>query len=369
MKIAIVHDYIKEYGGAERVLEEFVKIFPEADIYTSVYLPEYLGPHQKRFEKLKIHTSFLQIIPFSAKLISPMRLLAPLAFRSFNLSTYDVILVSQTGAYFPNLVQKGNAKLICYTHTPPRYLYGYMTARDWKSNVLKRVIGNLMNHFLRIVDYHSSQNVDIFIANSQEVATRIKKFYRKEATVIYPPVATTSAKNQAPRTKRDYYLTGGRLAMAKGTDIILDAFLKNGKPLKVFGKGFAGFEEKLLTKIKGKNTQIEFLGEIDDSEKHMLMRNAQAFVFSSFDEDFGITPVEAMGEGTPVIAFKSGGVLETVTDLKTGLFYEPNTPAALQRAIEKFEKLKISASDCQKQAEKFSPKMFGQNIKEIVKNA
>lgn len=367
MKIAIVHDYIKEYGGAERVLEEFVKLYPDADIYTSVYLPEYLGPHKKRFEKLKVHTSFFQYIPFSAKLISPLRLLAPLAFKSFNLTSYDVILVSQTGAYFPNLVQKGSAKLICYTHTPPRYLYGYMTARDWKSNVFKRVLGNLMNHFLRIVDYHASQNVDIFIANSHEVAKRIKKYYRKEAIVVYPPVSA-----QDPNTKskkQNYYLTGGRLAMAKGTNIIIDAFLKNGQTLKVFGKGFAGFEEKLLAKIKNKKTNIEFLGEVSDEEKIKLMADAKAFVFASFDEDFGITPVEAMGAGTPVIAFKSGGVLETVIDSKTGLFYEPNTPSELNKAIEKFEKLKISPSDCITQAKKFSPDEFDQKIKEIVSSA
>ncbi|MBP7832577.1 MAG: glycosyltransferase [Candidatus Levybacteria bacterium] len=368
MKIALVHDYIKEYGGAERVLEEFIKIYPDADIYTSVYLPEYLGPHKKRFEKLKIHTSFLQYIPFSAKLISPLRLLAPLAFKSFNLSSYDVILVSQTGAYFPNLVQKGEAKLICYTHTPPRYLYGYMTARDWKSNVFKRVIGNLMNHFLRIVDYHASQNVDQFIANSNEVAGRIKKFYRKEAIVVYPPVQAHEAMPRNANSKRDY-LTGGRLAQAKGTDIIIDAFLKNGQTLKVFGKGFAGFEEKLLARIKNKKTNIEFLGEVSDEEKLKLMEDAKAFVFAAFDEDFGITPVEAMGKGTPVIAFKSGGVLETVIDSKTGLFYEPNTPNELNKAIEKFEKLKINSSDCQKQALKFSPKVFDQKIKEIVGNA
>lgn len=367
MKIAIVHDYIKEYGGAERVLEEFVKIFPEADIYTSVYLPEYLGPHKKRFEALKIHTSFLQYIPFSAKLISPMRLLAPLAFKTFNLSAYDVILVSQTGAYFPNLVQKGSAKLICYTHTPPRYLYGYMTARNWKSNVFKRIIGNLMNHFLRIVDYHASQNVDIFIANSKEVEGRIKKFYRKEAQVVYPPVTTTHS-SRTKKTK-DYYVTGGRLARAKGIDIMLDAFLKNGKPLKVFGKGFAGYEEELLSKIKNKNVQIEFLGEINDSEKLELIADAKAFVFASFDEDFGITPVEAMGVGTPVIAFRSGGVMETVVDKKTGIFYEPNNVLSLQGAIEKFEKLTISSADCRKQAEKFSPEVFEKKIKEIVSHA
>lgn len=368
MKVAIVHDYIKEYGGAERVLEELVKIFPEAKIYTSVCIPEYLGPHAKRFEKFTIHTSALQHVPFKAKLISPFRIFASLAFLGTDLSSYDVILVSQTGAYFPNLVQKGKAKLFCYTHTPPRYLYGYRTARDWKSNKFKYVVGSVVNHFLRMVDFKASQNVDQFIANSDEVASRIEKFYRRDSIVIYPPVEISNTKPELT-TKREYYLTGGRLAMAKGTDIILDAFLKNGKSLKIFGKGFAGFEEKLLAKMKSDTSNIEFLGEVSDEEKTKLMRNAKAYISASFDEDFGITPVEAMGAGTPVIAYKSGGVQETVVDKKTGLFYKPNTVVSLNEAINSFEKMKISSHDCIARAQKFSPKEFDRKIKETVTNA
>jgi len=201
MKIAIVHDYIKEYGGAERVLEELVRIYPKAEIYTTVYLPEYLGPHKKRFEKYKIHTSFLNQIPFCAKLISPMRLLSPFAFKSFDFSGYDVILVSQTGAYFPNSVNKKSAKLITYTHTPPRYLYGYKTAREVKNSLVK-AISAVFFHFLRMVDSQSSENVDQFIANSFEVKARIEKFYRRDAVVIYPPVET-GIKNQKLRIKLD----------------------------------------------------------------------------------------------------------------------------------------------------------------------
>ncbi len=381
MKIAIVHDYIKEYGGAERVLEEFVKLFPEAEIYTSVYLPGYLGPHEKRFKNFKIHASFLQYFPFKARLISPFRLLAPLAFMTMDLSGFDVIIVSQTGAYFPNLVSKGGAKLICYTHTPPRYLYGYKTARDWKNNGFKLVAGSIMNHFLRLVDYHASRNVDCFIANSQEVAGRIKKFYRRDSVVIYPPVEIPklptsyildrsyldSQTRSGATSSEGAYLAGGRLARAKGTDIILCSFLKNKKPLKIFGKGFAGFEEELLEKIKDQKSNIEFVGEVTDEEKLELMRNAKAYVFASFDEDFGITPVEAMACGTPVIAFKSGGVQETVVDYKTGIFYKPNSPDSLNNAIYQFEKLNLSPDSCRKQAEKFSSKVFDKKIMEVVK--
>lgn len=360
MKIAIVHDYIKEYGGAERVLEELIKIYPEAEIYTTVFLPQFLGPHRNRFEKYDITSSFLQHIPFNAKLISPLRLLSPLAFKSFDFSGFDVIVVSQTGAYFPNLVNKKSARLITYTHTPPRYLYGYKTARNLSKNKFISFLTHIANHFLRIIDSSSSENVDQFIANSKEVRGRIEKFYRREAVVVYPPVEIPSMKNSR---KNDFYLTGGRLARAKGTDVIIKAFNANGLPLKIFGKGFAGFEEELKGMAK---ENIEFVGEVSDDEKFKLMANARAFVFASYDEDFGITPVESMGVGTPVIAYKSGGVKETVEEGVSGLFYEKNTSESLNKAIEKFEKLKFESSRVKKTAEKFSTKEFDKKIKEII---
>lgn len=394
MKIAIIHDYIKEYGGAERVLETLLEIYPDADVFTSLYAPEFLGPHRSRFEKYNIKTTFLNAIPFRHKLISPIRLLSPLAFSTLDLSEYNLIIVSQTGAYFPNLVKHKKAKLICYTHTPPRYLYGYATARDWKKNKFFAFAAGIANHFLRITDFNASKNVDFFIANSEEVAGRIKKFYRRDSVVIYPPVEISSKyqvesskyrdgnSDQKHNTKylihnTEYYLTGGRLARAKGIDVIVKAFNKNGLRLKIFGKGFAGFEEE-LKKMAGGN--IEFAGEVSDSEKLELMRNAKAFIFASYDEDFGITPVEAMSVGTPVIAYKSGGVKETVVDPSvhsassgqagsgpaTGLFFEENTPEALNDAIKKFAQTKIDPKDCTRQAEKFSKERFIKSIKEFV---
>ena len=373
MKIALVHDYIKEYGGAERVLEELHKLFPEAPIYTSIYAPEYLGPHQWVFRQMRIKTSFLQWIPYKEKLISIFRLISPLAFLSFDLSKFEIIIVSQTGAYFPSLVRKGSAKLICYTHTPPRYLYGYMTAREWQKDTLMRIFGSIANHFLRMVDFKASENVDYFIANSEEVRARIQKFYRKDSTVIYPPVSSIEypvssiKKNHTQYSIRntEYYLAGGRLARAKGIDIIVEAFNRSGKKLKIFGKGFAGFDEELRS-IAKKN--IEFVGEVSDQEKFELMQNAKAYVFASFDEDFGITPVEAMAAGTPVIAYRSGGVRETVIENKTGIFFNENTPDAINEAIKKFESLKISSDACRKQAQKFSAKIFNRKITDYIKD-
>ena len=370
MKIAIVHDYIKEYGGAERVLEELVKVFPDATIFTSLYCPEFLGPHKERFEQYNIKTSFFQLIPFRHKLLSPLRLLSPFAFMSLDLSKFDVVIVSQTGAYFPNLVQNGAARLICYTHTPPRYLYGYKTAREMK-NPFVVGIAHFVFHFLRMVDFKASQNVDQFISNSEEVQARIKKFYRREAVVIYPPVDISL--NTSQTKKENYYLAGGRLARAKGIDIIVRAFAKSGKKLKIFGKGFAGFDEELRAlasnptspRLRGAGN-IEFVGEVTDTEKMELMKDAKAYVFASYDEDFGITPVEAMSVGTPVIAYKSGGVKETIVDGVTGIFFDENTPESLNDAIKKFESSKINSTDCVKQAEQFSKEKFDKKIREIV---
>lgn len=386
MKIALVHDYIKEYGGAERVLEALHELYPQADVYTSVYLPSYLGPHRDRFKDWKIKTSFLQYIPGRAKLISPMRLLSPLAFKSFDFSKYDVLISSATGAYFPNSLQKGSAKLICYCHTPPRYLYGYATARQWKNNILLRIIGESMNHFLRIVDFNASKNVDLYIANSEEVRGRIRKFYRSDAKVIYPPVEIETSKLSSsvqlenkkltPKNlvSKRYFLTGGRLARAKHVDIIIKACTELKVPLKVFGKAFAGYGEELRQIANGKwhmvdgerKPLVEFLGEVDDVQKLELMRGAKAFLFASEDEDFGITPVEAMGQGVPVIAFRSGGVRETIVEKKTGLFFDQLSKESLMEQLKAFDKIRFKKEDCVGQAEKFSKKRFLKEIDAVI---
>lgn len=367
MKIALVHDYIKEYGGAERVLEALHEMFPDAPVYTLVYCPKFLGPHRNRFKMFDIRSSILQYVPFKHKFISIFRIFAPILFEHFNFSEYDIIIVSATGAYTPNFIKKRHAKQICYCHTPPRYLYGYATARDWKKQYVLRVLGEIANHFLRMVDYASSRRVDLFIANSENVRQRIQKFYRRDAVVVYPPVIKEArSKNQEVRIKKEkYFLTGGRLARAKHYDLIIKACGELGLPLKIFGKGFAGYEKELRSMTNAK-LPVEFLGEISDEEKFDLMKRAKAFLFAGEDEDFGITPVEAMSVGTPVIAYKSGGLLESVIDGKTGIFFSELTVASLVNGIKRFEKVKIKPRDCIKQAKKFSQERFKKAIKHIV---
>ena len=365
MKIAIVHDYLKEYGGAERVVESLLEIWPDAPVYTTVFLPRFAGPHRSRVEKWNVKTSFLQKIPFKEKLISAFRLVGPWVFKTFDLTKFDVVIVSQAGTFVsPNLIKKNTKSVqITYCHTPPRWLYGYSTAGGWESGwkkLFKNLFGKIPMSILRVIDFKAAQFPDLFIANSNKVAGRIKKFYKRESTVIYPPVEMPSI---LQNSKRDYYLTGGRLARAKRIDLVVKAFTKLSLPLKVFGKEFSGYGKE-LEKIAGSN--IEFLGEVTDEEKFKLMAGAKAFIFPSEQEDFGIIPVEAMAVGTPVIALAQGGPLETIIDGKTGVFFNERTPESLTTAVKKFEKMKFKSEDCINQAKKFSKERFKKEMLEFV---
>lgn len=370
MKIAIVHDYLKEYGGAERVVETFLEIWPNAPIYTTVFLPEFAGPHRERIEKWDVKTSFLQNIPFKSKLISLFRFIAPLIFYSMDLSSYDVVITSTAGTYTsPNFIRIGKKTLLIqYCHTPPRYLYGYPVANDWKNNIFRKtllILGQIPMFFLKILDKRAAQIPNFMIANSKEVAGRIKRFYGRESTVIYPPVEIP--KYEARNTKheiRNYYLIGGRVSRHKGHDIAIKAFTKLGYQLKVFGGTFASYGLDQFKKEAGNN--IEFLGEVTEKEKWKLMRNAKAFIFPSEQEDFGIIPVEAMAVGTPVIALAQGGPLESVVDGKTGVFFKERTKESLIEAVSKLNKLNIKPEDCIIQAKKFSRERFKKEMVQFI---
>ena len=373
IRVALVQDYIKEFGGAESVLEILSDIFPSAPIYTSIYRPKYLGPHQERLQKKwshRVHQSFFQYIPFAQKIISPLRLLSPLAFKSFDFSKFDVIITSATGAYFPNSLNKKSAKLICYCHTPPRYLYGLPTARKFTQNKFIKFFIDIINHFLRLWDFHYSQNVDQYIANSATTAARIQKYYRRDSVVINPPVDLPTKKSSSDKLKSEkltsnYLLAGGRLAQAKRFDIAIEACNQLNLKLKIFGRDFSGVLDQ-LKQISGPT--IEFVGEVNQDEKAILYQNAHAFIFSADQEDFGIVPVESMAFGCPVIAYKSGGVAETVVDGKTGVFFDKLTADSCANAIKKFQKLKIKPADCVSRASEFSTEKFISKINQLIKS-
>ena len=338
MKVALVHDYLSEFGGAERVLLALSEIWPEAPIYTAFVRPG--SAAAERFKGKKIITSWAQYLPgFSRYLYSPLRFLAPQIWGSFNrkLKDYDVVISSSSW-----YITKGfgvNCE-ICYCHTPPRWLYGYRTSMEWQKYWPIRIYGQVIGHFLRQYDYWQAQKVTHFVANSEEVKRRIQKFYRRGATVIYPPVDLP----KAPKVRRgDYYLIVSRPVGGKGIELGLTAAKKYGFKLKVVGGGLTS-----------------------DEELAKLYAGAKAFLALSKDEDFGITPVESQACGTPVVAFRGGGYAETVVDGKTGTFFDDYSVDGLAAVMERLKKLKIKPADCIAQAKKFSKTRFKREIKQFV---
>ena len=363
-KVALVHDYLREFGGAERVLEALHKLFPEAPVYTAFYDPAALGRHAHRFAGWDIRETWLAKVPLIKRLHSPLRWLAPKAFADLDLSGYDLV-ISSSNAYFAKAVTAPDGTHFCYCHTPPRVMYGYSVMGDWRRNPLMRWAGTFLNHFLRVVDVKvSRQNVDVFIANSQETARRIKKFYKRDAHVVHPPIDLPAKSKLVPQKDRHYYLYAGRLTLSKHPELAVAACNELELPLKVVGLG--KMDEK-LKEISGPT--IELLGDVSDEQLHELYANAKALIYPSEDEDFGMVPVEAMGWGTPVIAHRSGGPLETVADGITGIFFDELTTEDLVEAIEKFTKTKFSPAKLHQHAQQFGQTAFKKGIKGVIATA
>lgn len=366
MKVALVHDYLREYGGAERVLEVLHEMYPDAPVFTAYYNPKGLGINASRFISWDIRPSWFQNFPFADKLLSPFRIFGPKMFESFNLKEFDLVISSSSATHLAkSVITRPDALHISYIHTPPRFLYGYTTSFNYKKHWWTRIGGEIINHFMRIMDFEVSQRPDILIANSKNIAKRIKKFYRRESVVIYPPVdleeyQDTSVKYQG---KKDYFLSLGRLVRGKGTEIIVQACAKLNLPLKVAGSGPELENLKLLTPH---SSNITFLGEVSDAERINLLKSAKALIVASEDEDFGITSIEAQAAGTPVIAVCAGGYLETVIEGKTGTFFEKASAESLMGVLEKFDPKLYKAQDCIKNASRFSQPRFKKEILDLV---
>ncbi|MCA9373475.1 glycosyltransferase [Candidatus Woesebacteria bacterium] len=360
LKVALVHDYLAEYGGAERVLEALHALYPEAPVYTAFTDPDRLGVQWQRFKDWDIRTSWLTKIPLHKKLFSPLRIFAPQFFSAFDLSEYDLV-ISSTNAYFAKAVKvRDGATHLCYCHTPSRSLWGYTTMTDWKKNPLIRVAGELINHYLRVIDVAvARERVTRFIANSQETARRIEKFYRLPSTVVFPPIVVPST--PPADTDRAYFLYINRLAYAKHPELAVAACCKLNLPLKVVGTG------KMLDQLKQMaGPTVEFLGFVPDDQLADLYAGAQALLYPVEDEDFGMVPVEAMAHGTPVIAHASGGPLETVVPGKTGLLFESLTKEGLIDAIKDFSKQSFSNRAIWQHAQHFSQLEFNRKMKQII---
>lgn len=354
MNIALVHDWLTNMAGAERVLLELKGIYPDAPIYTSVFDPN----GAKEFAKFDVRTSYLNNWPLMKKKRELLIPYAPLAFESFDLSAFDVV-ISQTTFPAKGVITKPSTIHICYCHTPSRYL--------WEPQVDPRATSGFLSglrkkvaHKNRIWDLMAADRVDHFIANSHYVARRIKKYYGRDSVVVYPPVNVEKFKPGKKENIKDYFLFVSRLVGYKRCDLVIDAFNKLGLSLKVIGKG----PEKNALKKKA-NSNIEFLGYLSDEEIKKYYQEARAFIFAA-EEDFGIVPLEAMSCGRPVIAYGMGGATETVKSGVTGEFFDEQTPEALMSAVKSFDPDKYDPIAIRKHAEQFSTEVFKKEFKSAV---
>jgi len=358
MRIALVHDYLVQYGGAERVLEAFCEIFPDAPIFTMVYDEKLTNGV---FKNRKIHTSFLQKIPFISSHHRAFPLLMPTAIESFDLGGYDVVL-SDSNSYAKGVLTGTGTLHITYCHTPMRYAWDdcHRHMREFDYSRFTRKFMPFGMNYLRLWDKISADRPDKYIANSQFVSGRIKKYYGKDAEVIYPPVNL----DQFGLSDRiqDYYLMVGRALPYKRFDIVIKAFNELKLPLKIIGKGP---EMENLKKLAKGN--VEFLGYLSDKETSEYYAQCRALIFPS-EEDFGITPLEAMASGRPVIAYRGGGALETVAENISGAFFEEQTPEAVIKAVKDFHSEKFDPQKIRAQAEKFDRNVFKVKIKQTVEN-
>lgn len=370
MKVALVHDYLNEYGGAERVLEALCELYPEAPIYTAFYRTN--SPAHDKFKHKKIITSWAQHVPFFAtKLHSPLRFLAPQIWESFDFTGYDVVISSSSWYITKGVRVPKDTLHISYIHTPPRYLYGYKTASNIQKHPLVKLYAIIVNKGLRQFDYYSAQKVDVLVANSKEVQARIKKFWRRDSVIIYPPVELNEYEVRSSKFEdglrtphpvpRTYFLTGGRLVGPKHFDLAIQAANTLKVPLKIFG---TGPEETYLKSIAGPT--VEFLGKVDEITLASLYAKAQAFLALADDEDFGITPVESMMAGTPVIAYQGGGYQETVIDGQTGIFINELSPDAVIEGIQRLNSRHFTLNTITNHAQKFSTARFKQEISNLV---
>ncbi len=394
-RIAIIADWLIDFGWAELVISHLLKLFPEADIYTSVCFMDH-----PMLEWRRVYTSWLQKIPFFNRRHKLAGILRPIAFRSFDLSEYDIILSSSSAeAKNAGYTKRGkNTKHFCYCHTPTRYYWSHFDEyRNMMEfgffNPLARFILDRLIGWLRKLDYEAAQRVDFFIANSENTRERIKKYYDRESEVIYPWISHPSPLlkerefkvspplSEGDKWKKeclhdyselgakqgiegwgDYYIGVWRCIPYKRFDLLVDALNQNGKKLILC----TATDTPLFRELKARSKpNIEWKYRVSNVEKDMLMKNARAFLFPP-EEDFGLVPIEAMVMGTPVIAYGKWWALETVIDGKTGTFFSPQTPEALSEAIEKFEKMSFDSEVIRKHAEGFSKEVFQKKIIDFI---
>lgn len=350
-KIAIVHDYLNQFGGAERVVAALHEMFPDAPVYTSIYDAKKMPPV---FKSMDIRASFMQKIPFIMRFYRYFFWLYPKAFEGFDLSEYDLI-ISSSSAYAKGIKKRDDAVHVCYCHNPMRFVWRY---DDYiKQEKIAPSPKKLLSYFLEGLkkwDLKTNKGVDYFIANSRVVAGRIRSFYGREPVVISPPIEC--GKFSLSQNDGDYFLLVSRLNYYKKIDIAVSAFSGLGIPLKIVGTGPA--KDMLL---KNAAVNIDFLGNVDDNRLRELYAECRALIFTE-EADFGMVVLETAASGRPAIAYKKGGSEETIIPGQTGLFFDEQAPESLADAVRRFEKMKFDKDTIRKHAEKFDKAVFKQKL-------
>ena len=374
MQVALVHDWLTGMRGGEKCLEVFCELFPEADLFTLVHVPGSVSP---TIERHRIHTSLLQRLPGSARHYRWYLPLMPTAIETFDLSAYDMVL-SSSHCVAKGVIAHPEALHVAYVHTPMRYAWDLWPQYFPATDVVSRYVVPLVLNYLRTWDTTSAQRVDCFLANSQFVARRIAKYYRRRATVVPPPVDTAFFTPGGERG--DYYLMVTALVPYKGIDLAIQAFNALRRPLKIIGSG------PLAAQLKGlAGPHIEFLGWCSNEELHQYYAACRAVIFPA-QEDFGIVPLEANAAGRPVIALGLGGALETVIPVNdprlsgmrrpdidpqeapTGVLFASRTPAALQQAVQFFEvhEALFCPAALRQHAQQFDRQLFKKRIQHLL---
>lgn len=364
MKVAIIHDWLPMIAGAERVLEQIVKLYPDADIYT---LFDFLSSDDRNiFGNAKITTSPLNKLPKVQKYYRKLLPLCPQAIEGFDLSAYDLI-ISSSHAVAKGVITGPDQIHVSYVHSPARYAWDlthqYLRGAGLDKG-LKGYLAKTMLHKFRIWDTRTANGVDQFLSNSNYIARRIWKTYRRDAQTIYPPVDIDRFDMRTE--KEDFYLAASRQVPYKRIDLIVEAFTKMpDKKLIVIGDGP---EEDKIRKIVQGHSNIEIKGYLGDAALRDHMQRAKGYLFAA-EEDFGIMPLEAMACGTPVIAYGAGGALETVVSGETGIFFDKQTPQSICKAITLFETQTFPPEKCRERAEQFSAEIFRENFKAAIDKA
>jgi glycosyltransferase involved in cell wall biosynthesis len=359
LRVALVHHWLTSPGGGEKVLYELHQMYPNAPIYTTTYIPE----NFPEFAGATVHTTFLNRIPFLRRKHQLFPIFFGTPMKTFDMSGYDLV-ISSCAAEAKYVRTPAQTLHICYCHTPVRY---YWTDYEWRLNnlpfgvlnPLARLVFPMVVGLLRRIDYAAAQRVNVFIANSRHIQARIKQYYHRDSTVIYPPIVTEHLLT-LKRNPQDFYLIVGRQVAAKRLDVAVDAFNELGLKLKVVGAG-----EEISRQKRRAAANIEFLGRVSDDERDRLYAEAKAFIFPP-EEDFGIVPLEAMAAGTPVIAFNKGGVPEYISDGETGVLFDEQVGASLVAAVRRFEGMEFDEAKLRLRAKEFDVAVFRQRMQEFV---